>query len=540
MSIKYRLTASYAVILAFLLITLTVTLFRFNGVAGQVREVVEGDAYRAELASEINIQAESVAGRLLLLFILEEQQQRTAIYNEIDSRNIKIDEAIEKISPLMISAADKISLQKLIDLRASYHKQFFLTVDAIEFGEENEARDLMTNKTRPALQALLAETTQMKQRQQTSMKSRQNAVVELTEESLLLVLGLGISVLIISLLMAGKITRSIISPLNQSLSTVNSIASGDLSQDISPGKNDELGSLLASMLNMRDHLKSIISEIRNNAETVSQSAVDMQESTEHVKISSTAQSQMADNINISVSHLSNGIKTTADSVAKAKEQATKAQDLAVQGVSSINNASQEINLTADIVAESAHSVQCLSQSAGQVTEAVNQIRGIADQTNLLALNASIEAARAGESGRGFAVVADEVRVLAKRTAEVTEQIDTVIATMNQQTEEVSSRINAGKEGIDHGVALIDAIVVPLQNMEQDAQQSVENLQDISQLSIHQAEESSIIAENVGEIVNMASSNTQTTDKLAAITEQLLDTAQQVESSLMTFKLEHNK
>ncbi len=50
----------------------------------------------------------------------------------------------------------------------------------------------------------------------------------------------------------------------------------------------------------------------------------------------------------------------------------------------------------------------------------------------------------------------------------------------------------------------------------------------------------MIAENVGEIVNMASSNKQTTDKLAAITEQLLDTAQQVESSLMTFKLDHNK
>lgn len=540
MSIKFRLIVSYAIILAFMLITLTVTVFRFDSLAEQIKEVVEGDAYRAELANEINIQAESVAGRLLLLFIIEDRQQRTVIYNEIDNKNKKIDAAIEKITPLMISNADQNSLQKLIVLRAQYHEQFFATIDAIEFGEENEARDLMAEKTSPALQALLAETTQMKQRQQTSMKARQTATVKMIKESLLFILVLGISALLIGIFMASKMIKSIITPLNQSVVTINHIASGDLSQTIPEGKADELGKLLMCMMHMQEHLRNVISEIRNNAQTVSKSALEMQQSSENVNISSTMQSQLTDNIGVNVTHLSEGINTMANSVSQAKMQVSNTQELALQGLNAINKASKEINLTSTIVADSAYSVERLSQSASQVAEATDQIRGIADQTNLLALNASIEAARAGESGRGFAVVADEVRVLAQRTATATQQIDTLISTMNMQTEDVSNRINKGKEGIEYGVGLIDEIVAPLENMQQEAKLSVQNLQDLSQLSIRQTQESNMITGSINEIVNMASSNKQTTEKLSLITEQLLDTAQQVETSLMTFQLEkHN-
>lgn len=318
--------------------------------------------------------------------------------------------------------------------------------------------------------------------------------------------------------------------------TADRIADGDLSHTIDNIGNDEIGKLLEGMSSMCGRLRTVIGAILSSAAKVDSAAEQLRGPAAKVKADSAVQSELAGSIDHSIAQLSQDIGTIADNVLTTRDQALKARDLAQEGAQAINVVAAEIAQIATAVDDSAQSVARLGLSAKEVAGAVSLIRQIADQTNLLALNASIEAARAGESGRGFAVVADEVRTLANRTADVTEEIDRVMTLINQQTQNATRDIDTGKRGMERGMGLIQSIAEPLEALQVDAQNSLDNLEQLTALAADQARESETIADNVRTIVEMAKANKQATDQLATITGELLQTAAGLQASVTAFRL----
>jgi methyl-accepting chemotaxis protein len=105
---------------------------------------------------------------------------------------------------------------------------------------------------------------------------------------------------------------------------------------------------------------------------------------------------------------------------------------------------------------SSSTIRSLGESTEKIGEIAKVIKGIADQTNLLALNAAIEAARAGESGRGFSVVADEVRKLAERTSKATNEINQMIAAVQDKARDAVSIMELGASGMEEGLRLAES------------------------------------------------------------------------------------
>ncbi|WP_412899251.1 methyl-accepting chemotaxis protein [Bacillus sp. 1P02SD] len=96
-------------------------------------------------------------------------------------------------------------------------------------------------------------------------------------------------------------------------------------------------------------------------------------------------------------------------------------------------------------------VNNLVESTQQIKGVIGIVQTIADQTNLLALNSAIEAARAGEYGKGFAVVADEVRKLAVQTKNSISQIEELIISSNEYTDNVNQSLTDVNIVVDEGI-----------------------------------------------------------------------------------------
>lgn len=136
---------------------------------------------------------------------------------------------------------------------------------------------------------------------------------------------------------------------------------------------------------------------------------------------------------ISFGEFQKSLLNLANSLKEEKDNALDASSTSINSRSAMEQITRNLLRMAQKTQSTAHSVDQLNQRADQIGGIIKLIKEIADQTNLLALNAAIEAARAGEQGRGFAVVADEVRKLAERTGQATNEISSLVSSIQSET-----------------------------------------------------------------------------------------------------------
>lgn len=323
--------------------------------------------------------------------------------------------------------------------------------------------------------------------------------------------------------------KLIVSPIQSVASGLEDIAQGegDLTRNLNVQGKDETA-LLARWFNqflgtIRQLVQRIIeasAALRLTSEGSTRVAHDMTDVAERqrgaVEMVSTAFNEMV---------------ATANEVARScSEAATSADDGQRQvhaGQAQIEAATESVSRLSANLKQSAVALQALEQDSQNINAILSTISSIAEQTNLLALNAAIEAARAGDQGRGFAVVADEVRALAKRTADSTGEIDSLLGGLARRTQEVTRQMQSS---LEMSQASVEGISLASQSFEQ-IRGAVDHIRDQNTQIATAAEEQHQVAEEINRHVaqiqddallveNLAQSAHRDSKELAQLSEQL--------------------
>jgi len=289
-------------------------------------------------------------------------------------------------------------------------------------------------------------------------------------------IGLGIAVVMALLVML--IARSIVVPLNEAVSAMANIASGeaDLTRSLDTQGNDELTRMSTHFNAFTLKLRQVIGESLAASRSLDEAARSLDGVANQGYQTSQQQSQQMELVATAINEVTYGVQDVAKSAEEAANEVRNAEDQANQGQQNIGNSLRQIDQLSGTIGQAVQVIQALAQESSQIGKVLEVIRAIAEQTNLLALNAAIEAARAGEQGRGFAVVADEVRALAIRTQGSTQDIQVIIGALQGKAHAAVEVMHRSRLQSHDGLEQMQQVTADLQGVKGQVSQ----IRDMSQ------------------------------------------------------------
>ncbi len=330
----------------------------------------------------------------------------------------------------------------------------------------------------------------------------------LSASSAMFLVGAPVSGLLLAAWIWRALTRSIVGPLRHAISLSQAIAGGDLTHRMDATASGELRLLLQSFKNMLNTLVGIVTDVRNDAMTVSSVARQISSGNADLAGRTQEQASALEETASSMEQMNATVRQNADYAQQADKLSGETRVLAESG--------------AEVVTNAVGSMDAIRDSSKKIADIIGVIDEIAFQTNLLALNAAVEAARAGEQGRGFAVVATEVRNLAQRSAKAAKEIKSLI-------HDSVDKVDLGSEMVDKSGENLAEIVG-----------AVKKVSDVISSIAGASREQSAGIEQVNKAVmqmdQVTQQNASLVEETAAAAKSLEEQAQALENMIAFFKV----
>jgi len=319
------------------------------------------------------------------------------------------------------------------------------------------------------------------------------------------------------------------------LDEMGSLAEGDLT--VKATVTEDITGAIADSVNFAvEALRSLVTTINDTALHVSTSAQETQATAMHLAEAAEHQAQQITSASAAINEIAVSIDEVSKNSAESADVAQRSVQIASKGAGIVRQTIQGMDSIRDQIQETSKRIKRLGESSQEIGSIVELINDIAEQTNILALNAAIQAASAGEAGRGFAVVADEVQRLAERASGATRRIETLVQTIQADTNEAVTSMEQTTFEVVNGARLAEDAGTALGEIEQVSNNLADLIQNISEA----ARQQSAAATNISATMNVIQEITTQTSVGASQTAEsignLAQLAADLRRSVADFKL----
>ncbi len=509
MRIKTRLGLGFGLLIVMMLAMVAVGFMGLTSVSNSNKQLIERDWVKADAANTLSSIALANGRRTVEILTAPTDAHRAQMRAEIGGGRDAFIKAFKTLQDMVELPEARALLKQAEEARGRYVISQAKFNSLVDEGRLEEAATELNGHTLRELNAVQVSVDALAQAEHRTVIENGTRAAAEAQTARLILLALGGFGLLCGLVLAVRITNSIVRPLMAAVQVAQAVAAGDLTSRVEVRTSDETGLLMQALKDMNQSLSAIVSNVRGSTDAIATATSQIAAGNLDLSSRTEEQASALEQTSASMQELAGAVKQNFDSGKHANELAESASQVALKGGA--------------VVAEVVHTMEAINTSSRKIADIISVIDSIAFQTNILALNAAVEAARAGEQGRGFAVVASEVRSLAGRSATA--------------AKEIKGLIDASVDNVSQGCTLVEQAGSTMDEIVVSVRRVADIMGEISLASQDQTQGIEQINQAMVQMDQVTQSNAALVEEAAAAAQALEGQAQALVRTASVFRLQ---